>query len=365
MTNHRMEEQKRPKGEETTPIKAPKNATLEQLRGKHKNSGQGGLSAQEAKSMILLGNKNHQEKLADSGTPPQRRYEKIMDGEADYVIIFCSDARNATLDSEQDGEKLVGVHIRIAGNVIPFEGVSLDEIKDVISKLKPDGDLIIMAHCKCGAVGEHVKWNQAGQPDTGSEPLNALLHAVFGETPQENAMAQYETLKSLVGPDRKITVMMYDWEDGSVEILSPEASETARLLKSKLERFHQEADSDGKLGERLSETQKPHTTVVASNLMPFSIDTVCDAEQNELFATTGSEGGLDHYDEASALYAAEHLGPKHIAFIAPMAAGMEKMFDRWEADLRSMPQVAEKLDSGAIKITRLGYNLSNGALQEV
>lgn len=365
MTNQRMEEQKKPRGDETAPIRPSKAATLSQLKEKHRNSGQGALSAGESRSMILLGNKNHQTKLRVLDSSPQRRYEKIMDGEADYVVIACSDARIPTLDSEADVEKFVGVQIRVAGNVVPHEGLSLDEIKQAVSRVKEGGLVIIEGHCKCGAVGERVKWNHAGRPDTGSTPLNTLLHAVFGDTPQENAMAQYETLKGIVGPGREVAAVIYDWEKGTVEIISPEPSETARILKSKWERFHQDANSDGKLAERLNETQKPHSVVVASNNMPFSIDTVCDGEQNEIFATTGSEEGLDDFDEASALYAAEHLGPKHMAFIAPMSTGMEKMFDKWEADLRSMPEIAEKLDSGAIKITRMGYNLSNGALQEV
>ena len=99
--------------------------------------------------------------------------------------------------------------------------------------------------------------------------------------------------------------------------------------------------------------------------MPFSVDTVFSAEPNEIFSTTGSEGGLDHYDEASVLYAAEHLGTKHIAFVAPLSdkEPMKKLFDKWEADLRSMPQVAEKLDSGNLVITRFGYNTEKGSLE--
>lgn len=337
---------------------------LFELRLKHLSSGQGALSVAESKEMMFLGNTSHQSNLRSSPASPRQRAERIAEGQADYLVIACSDARIPTLDSEADGLDLVGVQIRVAGNVIPSEGVSLEEIKEAAARVKEGGLILIEGHVHCGAVKEHVKWKEAGMGDTGSEPLNTLLHAVFGDTPQENAMAQLGKLRSIVGDDKNIAAVVYDWDAGQVDIVSPEPSDLVMVLKSKWDIAHKAENTDGKLGERLSQTQKPHAIVVASNDMPFSIDTVFDSKQNEIFSTTGSEGGLDHFDEASVLYAAEHLGTKHIAFVAHGdAETVERMFDKWESDLRSMGQLAEKLDSGDIVITRMAYDLENGAVQ--
>ncbi len=343
----------------TEPLEASR---FRQLREKHSAGGQGALTAEEAKEMCLEGNLVHRLRLEESGTSPRARQERIDAREADYLVICCSDARNPTLDSEEDGVELVGLQNRVAGNVIPTKGVSLDEIKEAASKVKEGGLVLVSAHCNCGAVGEHVKWKNAGMGDTGSEPLNTLLKAVAGETPHENATAQLERLKEIVGEDKKTGAVLYDWEQGTVEILSSEPSGLTETLKSKWTLWHQESDQDGHLGERLSETQKPHTIAVAANDLPFSVDTIFGARQNEIFSTTGSEGGLDHFDEASVLYAVEHLGSKHIAFVA-QGDNAQKMFEKWEADLRTMGSVAEKLDSGALVITRMVYNLDTGAAE--
>jgi carbonic anhydrase len=362
MSAQRMQKEPKSATEKKMPRKPAQIADLTALREKHKTSGQGALSAEESLTMILSGNKIHQSKLIEAGTSPESRYNKIMANEADYVVITCSDARVQTLDSETDGDKLIGVQIRVAGNVIPEEGVSLEEIKEAISRVKKGGLVIIEGHCSCGAVGECVKWINGGKPDTGSKPLNSLLRAIEGTTPEENATGQHNRLKELVGPERKTAAVVYDWNSGKVSVLASENAELTDLLKSKWEHVHQEANSEGDLGQRLSETQKPHAIVVLSNDMPFSADTVCDTAQNELFATTGSENGLDDFDAASALYAVEHLHPSLIAFIAPQKPGMEKMFEKWEQDLRAMPEVAEKLDSGKVTISRLGYDLKDGSL---
>lgn len=336
--------------------------TLE-LKEKHRAGGQGALNARESRELLLGGNVAHQEKVVASGTTPKARYNKIVAKEADYLVVACSDARNQTLDSEEDADKLVGLQIRVAGNVIPKSGVSRDEIKEAAEGLREGGLVLITAHINCGAVAEHVKWEHGGCCDTGSGPLNKLLEAVKGENPKENALAQLEHLKTIVGDDKSVAAVLYDWEAGTYEILTPEPSELVEILTSKWEMAHKRAD-DGTLGERLSATQKPHAIVIGSNDMPFSVDTVFDSEQNAIFSTTGSSGGLDNYDEASILYAVEHLGVQHIAFVAPENDSNSAMFDKWEADIRSMGAVAEKLDSGALKITRFGYDLSNGACKD-
>ena len=343
----------------TEPLDASR---LKQLRGKHLAGGQGALTAKEALEMMVEGNGVHVLRVEASGASPAKRQARIDADEADYLVIACSDARNPTLDSEEDGAELVGLQSRVAGNVIPTEGVSLEEIKEAASHVKAGGLVLIAAHVHCGAVGEHVKWKKAGMGDTGSEPLNALLHAVGGETPTDNAIAQLSRLREFVGDDKNIGAVIYDWDHGEVEILVNEPSGLEETLKSKWTLWHNESDSDGHLGERLSQTQKPHSIVVGSNNLPFSVDTIFAARQNEIFSTTGSEGGLDDFDEASVLYAVEHLGTKHIAFVAH-GPNANEMFDKWEADLRTMGSVAERLDSGQLLITRMAYDLESGAAE--
>jgi carbonic anhydrase len=343
----------------TEPLEASR---FRELREKHLAGGQGALSAKEAEEMCDEGNLVHRLRLQGSGTTPKARQARIEANDADYLVIACSDARNPTLDSEEDGAELVGLQNRVAGNVIPTEGVSLDEIKEAAARVKKGGLVLISAHVHCGAVGEYVKWKKAGMGDTGSEPLNTLLHAVGGENPHENAAAQLERLKDFVGEDKNVGVLYYDWESGKVDVLCNEPSGLAEALQSKWALWHKEADTDGHLGERLSKTQKPHSIVIGSNNLPFSVDTIFAAKQNEIFSTTGSEGGLDHFDEASVLYAVEHLGTKHIAFVAH-GPNAQEMFDKWEADLRTMGSVAQRLDSGELVITRKLYDLETGATE--
>gem|GEM_PF-3216530 len=364
MSSHSITQKGKPREDETKKVlhmPLSSSRTLE-LKEKHRAGGQGALNARESRELMLGGNKNHQERVLASGTTPKSRYEKITAREADYLTVACSDARNQTLDSEDD--KLVGLQIRVAGNVVPESGVSRDEIKEAAQGLKEGGLVLVTAHINCGAVAEHVKWEAGGCCDTGSEPLNKLLHAVKGENPKENALAQLDHLRDIVGDDKSVAAVIYDWETGSYEVLSPESCELVELLKSKWEMAHKRAD-DGTLGKSLSATQKPHAIVIGSNDMPFSVDTVFDSEQNAIFSTTGSSGGLDNYDEASILYAVEHLGVQHIAFVAPENDSTGAMFEKWEADIRTMGAVAEKLDSGALKITRLGYDLSSGACRDM
>jgi len=364
MSSHIKTQKGKPREDETKKIlhmPLSSSRTIE-LKEKHRAGGQGALSARESRELLLGGNKAHQEKVVASGTTPKSRYNKIVAKEADYLTVVCSDARNQTLDSEDD--KLVGLQIRVAGNVIPESGVSRYEIEEAAEGLKEGGLVLITAHIKCGAVAEHVKWKEGGCCDTGSQPLNRLLEAVKGADARENALAQLDHLNGVVGDDKSVAAVLYDWETGTYEFLSPEPPEMVELLVSKWELAHKLAD-DGTLGERLNATQKPHAIVIGSNDMPFSVDTVFDSEQNAIFSTTGSEGGLDNYDEASILYAVEHLGVAHIAFVAPENGSTGAMFEKWEEDIRTMGAVADKLDSGALKITRLGYDLSNGACKDM
>jgi carbonic anhydrase len=342
---------------------------IEALRAKHSASS---LTAGESLELIMEGNAEHVEALKGAPMSPHQRFLKIMAGQADYMIVRCSDARVHNTDTEQDAQ--VGLHVYIAGNVIPGKKTaSRDEIAEVVSHVKPDGIVLEEAHCNCGAVAERVKWVAGGMQPTGSAPLDNLLHEVVGPTPIENVHAQLAKLREFPLGERASGAIMYDWEHGGVSIVTANQSPLIELLVAQFNRRHDEADNDGHLAERLAK-QKPHAIIVGSNVLPFSLGTITHALQNEVFHTTGSEGGLDDFDEGSILYAVEHLGVRHIPFIAPgnaqNAGKISQMFDRWEQDLRSMtvngqPVIANMLDSGELTISRLRYDLRSGQLANI
>ncbi len=339
---------------------------LTELRKRHAS---GRLSAEESLELIMQGNGEHVAALKNAPMTPHQRYLKILAGQADYLIVRCSDARVHRTDGEQD--QLVGLHVYIAGNVIPGKRTaSREEIEQVVSLVRKDGVVLDEAHCKCGAVAERVKWIEGGMKPTGSTPLDNLLHEVVGPTPAENVVAQLAKLRELPLGERASGAIIYDWEHGGISVVSANQSPLLQLLVDQFNHRHTDADHDGNLASRLAK-HKPHAIVVGSNMLPFSIGTISHALQNEVFHTTGSENGLDDFDEGSILYAVEHLGVRHIPFIAPARAGNEKainaMFDRWEEDLRSMtvegkPVIANMLDSGELTITRLRYDLDTGRL---
>jgi carbonic anhydrase len=359
----------KPEGGRLMPaIVLDERSSLFNLRKKHAESGQGAISAKDSRTMLVEGNASiHMVTLERKGVRPRERQDIIDSGKAHYLVVACSDARNPTLDAEKDGTDLVGVQMRVAGNVLHAQGVSLDEIREAASHVQEGGLLLIVAHVHCGAVKEYVKWKEGGEQPTGSEPLDSLLHSVGGETPKENALAQLEKLKGIAGErNQNVAAVLYDWEGGTVELLSSEPPDIVGSLIAKWRVWHQSANKDGKLGERLSATQKPHAIVVGANNLPFSVDTIFAASQNEIFSTTGSEGGLDYHDEASVLYAVEHLGSKHIAFVAHgRDHEVGTMFYKWEQDLRRMGSVAEKLDSGEVTLTCYKYDLDNGRVAQI
>ncbi len=339
---------------------------LKELRGKHVS---GGLSVQESLELLLQGNAEHAAALKGAPMTPHQRYLKILAGQADYAIVRCSDSRVHRTDSESD--QTVGIHIAIAGNVIPGrKTASRDEIIEVIGRIRPDGAVLCEAHCSCGAVGVRNDWVNDGMKPTGSGALDTLLRDVMGPTPSDNGTAQLSKLRELPLGQRASGLLMYDWGHGGISIVSSTPSPLVELLVSQFNLRHSEADPDGKLASRITK-QAPHAVVVGSNLLPFSIGTITRAQHNEVFNTTGSEGGLDDFDEASILYAVEHLHVRHIPFVAPGNARnsgkINGMFDGWEQDLRSMmvggkPLLAEMLDSGELVITRLRYDLQTGRL---
>jgi carbonic anhydrase len=340
---------------------------LRELREKHVS---GRLSSSESLELILQGNSGHVDALKGAPMTAHQRYLKIIAGQADYLIVRCSDARVHKTDSEQD--TMVGIHIYIAGNVIPGKKTaSFDEIAQVASLVRSDGACLDEAHCDCGAVKERVKWVEGGMKPTGSESLDCLLHEVIGPTPSDNAVAQLSKLRNLPGLGERATgALYYDWQKGGITIVDANQSPVVELLVGLFNKRHADADSDGHLAERLAK-QKPHAIIIGSNLLPFSLNTITHASQNEVFQTTGSGNGLDEFDEGSILYAVEHLGVRHIPFIAPGISENSEMvaavFDQWEMDLRQMTVngktiVANMLDSGELTISRLRYDLSSGRL---
>ncbi|MBU0532662.1 hypothetical protein KKB44_04165 [Candidatus Micrarchaeota archaeon] len=335
------------------------------LRQKHRAMG---IMPAQSLMMLVEGNKEHVAILKSLNITPIERHQKIMNGEADYLLIACSDARVLRMDSE--GDELVGMQIRVAGNVIPTSGPSFDEIKQAAGRVKKDGVIIIQAHSHCGAVKEKVKWDGVGRWDTGSDPLNALLTEISGDTPQENALGQLVKAKQEF--EVHTGTMLYNWDETTeaVRILHNGVSAIIEILCSKWNLTHLRANEDGRLSEKLA-VQKPHAIVVGSNDLPYSVATITRAEQNDVFCTTGSEGGLDDFDEASVLYAVEHLGVRHISFIAPGHITddqkLNQLFDKWEQDLRSMtvggePKIANMIDSKELAISNLRYDLSTGCL---
>ena len=372
MTSRRHEEasrQERKKAQERFSKELYSESRLNTLRQKHSS---GKLSADESLELIMQGNAEHVSALKGAPMTPLQRFLKIQAGQADYLIVKCSDARGHKTDSEKD--TLVGIHIYIAGNVIPGKKTaSRDEISDMVSLVRKDGVVLNEAHCECGAVKERGKWLDSGMKPTGSVPLDNLLHEVVGPTPKDNVVAQLAKMRELPLGERASGAIMYDWEHGGVSIVSANSSPVIELLVDQFNRRHSEADHDGRLAQKLAK-QKPHAIVVGANTLPFSLGTITHALQNEVFHTTGSESGLDDFDEGSILYAIEHLGVRHIPFVAPAVQGNEKpikaMFDRWEKDLRSMtvngePILSKMLDSGELRISRLRYDLSDGRLVQL
>lgn len=343
---------------------------LRELRQRHASKG---LTARESLELLLGGNDAHAQRLEDLGISPMARMERIRSGQADYLVIACSDARIMQLDSEED--QLVGVQIRVAGNVIPRKGTpSFDEIREAVGRLREDGIVIIEGHIHCGAVNERVKWVEGGMKPTGSTPLDNLLHEVFGSNPTDNAVGQLTKAREQL-PLHNIAsgAVLYNWETGDIDILGANHSPVLEMLVDSWKHRHSQIAANDNLAEELKK-QKPHAIAVGEVGLPYSLMTIMRAKQNEVFSTSGSEGGLDDIDEASILYAVEHLGVRHIPFISAGPIEDEgrigAMFDKWEADLRGMavagkPVLANMLDSGELAISRLRYDSSTGRLAEL
>ncbi|MBN1170180.1 hypothetical protein JXA56_04085 [Candidatus Micrarchaeota archaeon] len=345
------------------------NTGVSPLREKHRAARtrrEFALKHEEAKSLLLEGNAKHTERLASLNVSPKSRYEKIEAGEADYLLLQCSDSRVMPPDSED--EKMVGLQLRVAGNLVPRDGASREETREVASLVRPGGVIAVEAHCHCGAVNAHVEWEKGGRADTGIPDLNVLLNDVHGNDPITNLMLQ-GGLAATLTTNQYLALIYYDWEKCRVDIHSNGSVPIVRALKQNIESRQRLAD-DGGLVARLA-TQAPATIAVAYHKLPFSPNTIFRAEQGEIFSTTGSEGGLDKHDRASLLYSVEHCHSNHLAFIAPAIKSTKAMFDKWEHDIRQMQNndgeniLDTKLNSGELKITRFSYDLYKGTIVEV
>ena len=343
------------------------NLGLGDLRKKHRSAfrkHEDALTHGEARNMLEAGNGIHQQLLKKYGASPEKRFDAIRKGQADYVHVHCSDSRSAVSDHESDAH--VGMHIRVAGNVIVAEGASADETREAISCVKKGGLVLLTSHTKCGAVAAHTSWEKEGRPDPGNEELSKLLTTVEKTTPEGNLIVQAGRANLLLDGQYLITGH-YDWDTGQVSFHNHQSIRPALLLKENMQQYHNECD-DGELFQLISNGQRPHTIAVSYHRLPFTSNTIFKAEPGEIFTTTGSEGGMDDCDKASLLYAVEHCGSRQIAMLAPNIRGVEAMFDRWEADIKDMVvggkrMFVEQLQLGILDFTRYVYDLRAGKLE--
>lgn len=340
------------------------------------------LTPQESLSLLMYGNEEHVAALEHAPMTPAQRYRRILQGEADYLVIGCSDSRNVRMDSESD--RIVGLFIRIAGNVVPPKGSAcFEEMLESVQMVKKDGAVVIEGHDGskgCGAVNARVEWLDHGQPETGSVPLTTLFECVVGDSPDMNAVAQLSKARELLNlGERPSAAMVYDWEhaghghEEAIHVSNANQSPVIENLRNNWNLRHEEISRKTDLVKLLA-SQRPHAVAIGASDLPFSIATIFHAEQNEVFSTTGSGKGLDDLDMASILYAVEHLHIRHIPFVAPGhpkdRKAVSKMFDGWERQLRGTEVhgeniLAKMLDSGDLVISRLFYNLESGATESL
>ncbi|MEW6722756.1 MAG: carbonic anhydrase [Candidatus Micrarchaeota archaeon] len=351
----------------------PYSATrANELRERHRR---GPVSPEESLELLVLGNMEHAAEVKEKGDSPLMRHQRIVNNQADYLEIKCSDARIPS--NSNVGDKLVGLEVRIAGNVVPGrKTASAEEIREALGHVRKDGIVLVAGHGpKCGAVEAKVKWVEDEMPETGAKELDELLHEVVGTSPKENAIAQLSKLRQTMDVGGRSTgAVIYDFEHGGTSIVSETATPLMELYIDNFNRRHGEAMArEPEMRERLK-VHRPHVIAIGTVDLPYNVSAIFNARQNEVFSTTGSEKGLDNLDKASILYAIEHLEVRHIALIAPGLKGeqksLDRMFNRWERELREMdvhhvPLIAKMLDSGQLKISRLRYDLEKGMVVEV
>ncbi|MBI5228308.1 hypothetical protein HY988_06975 [Candidatus Micrarchaeota archaeon] len=354
------------------------------LRAKHRIIG---LTPQESVELMLQGNYDHAARLSElslHGVPLQVRRNILADPESrlvDYVVVACSDARIPRLDSEKDN--LVGIHIRTAGNYLSVTSrEEFIKIKQAVSNLRPNGVLIFLGHHDCGAVKELVKWLRADEsggklakPPTGSLAMDHLMKEMSGLSPSNNELNQRKrAVKRLgLGGDQVVAALNYDWEKGGFEIIKAKSSERLTLI---VDHWNELATiAKGELEKQkltlsaLLAKQRPHAIVVGTPDLPYSLGTIMQSEQNEIFSVTATSRGLDKTDLASIIYSLSH-GVSHIALTTPGLRRdektIQKLFKKWKAELRQslkeIPELLDKFDSGAISLSLFRYDLDSGKL---
>ena len=363
---------RRPSTQKKSPDSGGLSQDLIDLRQKHTKYVLGvgpNLSQEESLRFVLAGNDEHFRTLSRLEIKPRSRYDKIKGGEADYLVNACSDARIPHLDSEED--RFVGIFIRVAGNIVGRVGTpAFDEMRDALKLVKNDGALIVEGHSCCGALKAHNDWREIGSHSTGNSSLDNLLAMVEGDSPTLNALHQRSRADVQFPSLRPSAAVIYDWEAGlagGITIVSHHPSPIIEILEANWNHRHKVAFEDGAMAARL-QNHRPHVIAIGTSTLPYSLATIMHTEQNEVFSTTGSEKGLDALDEASILYGIQHLGIRHIAFVAPSEKSTGNMFSKWERDLRAMTVngehvIATMLDSGELKISCLGYDLDSGKLE--
>lgn len=338
------------------------------LRRMHRS---GCLDAGQSLRMLLLGNESHVRRLELSGVSPHERHELARKGKADLMFIYCSDARMVGLDSEQEAP--VSIHFRVAGNAVPSIYASVNDVRAIVSRLKDDGEIVILSHVSCGAVNAYAAWDKSSP--TESRTIDRLLKSIEGDTPEANAIGQAARARLLlplldVGA-RRISVLHYDWntEEGVSLLGDAMPSPAVELLKNRLTVRHMLANgSEGILRGALAK-QAPHSIIVAANDLPFSIPAIVGAEQNEVFVVTGSRHGLDDVGIASVFYAVRHLGQRSIVFIAPLRgqahSDVAELFDKWERGLEREHVLLKMMREGELTISYFGYGLETGMLADL
>ena len=78
---------------------------FQELRKKHRaafRKHENALTHGESQDMLEGGNEAHQNLLKRFRASPDRRFNTIIEGQADYVHVHCSDSRDTVSDHESD-----------------------------------------------------------------------------------------------------------------------------------------------------------------------------------------------------------------------------------------------------------------------
>lgn len=340
---------------------------MRKLRAEHETKQ---LEGEKALELIRLGNLEHVSAIREDNSPLQR-YNKIQNNRADFLLVKCSDSRILAVDSETDHK--VYLTVSIAGNVVPKDQntPAFKEISEMSQKVDKENGLIVdLGHCKCGALHAYGEYHKSGAP---MEKLDIYLRALFSNIsqtdPEKNAANQAEKAEKSIS--RKVGAMVFDWFKKTFEVVSTGDKKTDEKVAALAKKLTTEKIESFAPLEKL-EKHKPHTTIIGADDLPFSPLTITKAKQNEVFTTSGSKNGLDELDLASIFYSIEHLGVRHLAFIAPTTDDphelkkTDELFAKWHRDLQSAenPIIRKLTASGELTISTMHYELKSGKLEQ-